>query len=282
MEDARTLTLGRGAEALAARPGLAALRRHWPEYLMEAAGLGLFMVSACAFATLLEHPASPVRMAVADGRLRRVPMGLAMGLTAIALVYSPWGRRSGAHLNPAITLTFWRLGKVRGWDALFYGLAQLAGALAGVGLAALALRGALGHPAVRHAATVPGPRGPGVAFAAEAAIAFGLMLVVLWLSNRAALARFTGLAAGALVALYIVLEAPVSGMSMNPARTLGSAAYAGTWPPLWIYLTAPPLGMLAAAALYRALPRAPGVRCAKLHHDAVHRCIFRCGFKEDA
>lgn len=276
------LTLRPRAAMPSAHPGALALRRHWPEYLVEATGLGTFMVAACAFVTLLEHPASPVRMAIPGPLLRRFPMGLAMGLTAVALIYSPWGRRSGAHFNPAVTLTFWRLGKVEGWDALFYGLAQVAGALAGVGVAMLGLRAAVAHPAVHYAATVPGPAGTVVAFVAELAMTFGLMLVLLTVSNHPALARFTGLCAGALVATYIVLEAPLSGMSMNPARTLGSAAYAGTWSPLWIYFTAPPLGMLLAAQLYRALPGARRVRCAKLCHDAVHRCIFRCGYKEDA
>jgi glycerol uptake facilitator-like aquaporin len=107
-----------------------ALRGHWPEYLMEAAGLGLFMLSACAFTVLLYHPVSPVERAVESQVMRRVLMGLAMALTAVAIIYSPWGRRSGAHLNPAVTLTFWRLGKVAGWDAAFYIIAQFVGGLA--------------------------------------------------------------------------------------------------------------------------------------------------------
>ena len=102
------------AAGAAERRGLTALRQHWPEYLIEATGLGLFMVSACVFATLLEHPGSPVRQAITDATLRRIPMGLAMGATAMAIVDSRWGQRSGAHLNPAVTLTFWHLGKVAG------------------------------------------------------------------------------------------------------------------------------------------------------------------------
>ena len=87
------------------RLGLAqALRTHWPEYLMEAWGLGMFMVSAGLFATLLEYPGSPLRAAIPDDGIRLGLMGLAMGLTAIAIIYSPWGKRSGAHINPAVTL----------------------------------------------------------------------------------------------------------------------------------------------------------------------------------
>src|SRR6516162_4081972 len=81
-----------------------ALRTHWPEYLMEAAGLGLFMVSAGLFGTLLEYPQSPVHRAIADPFLRRTLMGVAMGLTAVGIIYSPWGKQSGAHINPATTL----------------------------------------------------------------------------------------------------------------------------------------------------------------------------------
>src|SRR5437870_970531 len=186
--------------------------RHWPEYLIEAIGLGLFMLSACLFVALLEHPNSPLRQAMTDPFLRRIPMGLAMGLTAAGLIYSPWGQRSGAHLNPSVTLTFWRLGKVNHWDAFFYVSAQFVGAIVGVGVAATMLDAWLAHPAVSYAATVPGVGGAGVAFVAELLISFLLMTVVLTVSNRPGLNRFTGLCAGALVATCIVFEAPLSGM----------------------------------------------------------------------
>lgn len=259
---------------------LDAVRRHWPEYLMEAAGLGLFMLSACLFATLLEYPGSPVRQALPDSFLRRALIGLAMGLTAVGLIYSPWGTRSGAHLNPSVTLAFWRLGKVQGWDAFFYVVSQFAGGLTGVLLAAWLLGNPLSDQSVGYAATVPGPGGPRVAFLAEAVISFGLMAVVLAVSNAGSLARFTGLCAGALVATYITFEAPLSGMSMNPARTFGSALPAQAWTALWVYFTAPPLGMLLAAEVYLRLRGARGVICAKLHHTNRTRCIFRCGYAE--
>jgi aquaporin Z len=96
-----------------------ALTSHWPEYLMEAAGLGLFMLSTCMFGTLVAHPASPLGRAIGRPLMLRALMGVAMGVTAFALVRSPWGQRSGAHLNPAFTLTFYRLGKIGGWDTGF-------------------------------------------------------------------------------------------------------------------------------------------------------------------
>ena len=103
-----------------ALPVLSALRRHWPEYLIEAVGLGLFMIAAGLVTTALEHPASPLHRALPDPVARRTLIGLAMGLTAVGLIYSPWGRQSGAHLNPAVTLTFFRLSKVATVDAAFY------------------------------------------------------------------------------------------------------------------------------------------------------------------
>jgi MIP family channel proteins len=206
-------------------------------------------------------------------------MGLVMALTAVAIVYSPWGRRSGAHFNPAVTLTFWRLGKIAGWDAAFYIAAQFAGGLAGVVAARIWLGAPVADPAVHYAVTVPGPAGPLVAFGAEIAMSFVLMLVVLGVSNSRH-AALTGLCAGALVAVYITIEAPLSGMSMNPARTLASAVPAQTWTALWVYFIGPLIGMFLAADLYLWLAQGREAVCAKLYHHAGSRCIFRCGYAE--
>ncbi|HSF47305.1 MAG TPA: aquaporin [Burkholderiales bacterium] len=254
-------------------------KRHWPEYLMEAAGLGLFMISACVFVALVEHPGSLVRQAIEDPLMRRLLVGLAMGATAIAIIYSPWGKQSGAHLNPAVTLTFYRLGKIEPWDAAFYVIAQFLGGVAGVAISALILgRTVLADPTVNYVVTLPGENGVGLAFAAELFISFGLMLAVLILSNAKRLNRYTGLFAGALVATYITLEAPLSGMSMNPARTFGSAANAELWTALWVYFTAPLIGMLLASEVYLRAKGAQAVLCGKLHHENEKRCIFRCAY----
>jgi aquaporin Z len=273
LEPAITAVAGPHSSKLGAR---ASLQLHWPEYLMEAALLGVFMVSACAFGALYEFPGSPIHQAVSSALLRRLLMGLSMGLTAVAIIYSPWGKQSGAHINPSVTATFFRLGKIKLWDSLFYVCAQFLGAVLGVWLVALFLGRKIADPAVRYVVTVPGPRGPWIALAAEFLIAFGLMSVVLYSSNHHRLGRYTGIFAGLLVATYITLEAPFSGMSMNPARTLGSAVPSMIWNALWVYLTAPPLGMLAAAELYLWRNGRTAVKCCKLHHDNAKRCIF-CG-----
>jgi aquaporin Z len=242
------------------------------EYALEAALLAVFMFSACGFVVLLEHPGSVVHRMLPDPVIRRVLMGLAMGSTAVALIYSPWGKRSGAHMNPATTLTFARLGRIGPRDTASYALAQFAGGIAGVLAASLALGELLADRATNYAATLPGPRGVPLAFAAEAFIAFVLMWVILVVSNHPRRAHLTGLCAGVLVALYIAIEAPLSGMSLNPARTLGSAVFAGDWTALWIYFTAPPLGMLVAAELYVRRRGRDAVFCAKLCH--TEPCLF--------
>jgi aquaporin Z len=257
----------------------ATLRRHWPEYLIEAAALGMFMISACIFTVLLEHPNSPVHQALqALPVVRRVLMGIVMGCTAIGIIRSAWGQRSGAHMNPAITLSYLSLGKVAPADALFYIVCQFVGGISGVLLAGALIGMPLQDTAVNYAVTVPGPKGAAVAFAAEFVISLLMMTMVLWTSNSRRLARYTPYFAGALVASFIALEAPFSGMSMNPARTLASAFSADEWSALWIYFTAPPAAMLLATFLYRLIRGADRVFCAKFDHLNRQRCIFNCRF----
>jgi aquaporin Z len=248
-------------------------RLPWREYVAEGAALGLFMVSAVTCTVLLEHPESWPRTTIPDAALRRGLMGLAMGATAAAIIYSPLGARSGAHMNPAVTLAFWRLGRVRGGDAVGYIVAQCLGAVAGTWLAASAIGVAAAHPSVNYVLTLPGPAGVAPAIAGELAISFLTLAIVLAVSGRPATARATGVVAGVVVMLNIVIEAPLSGMSMNPARSLGPALVAGDFSFFWIYLVVPPIGMQLAAALHRALST-PG--CAKLHHSTSVRCLF-CG-----
>ena len=255
---------------------IAALRNHWPEYLIEAACLGLFMISAGLFGTLLFAPSSPAVHWLGGGAAHRALMGVAMGGTAVALIYSPLGRRSGAHMNPATTLTFMRLGKVAPWDALFYVLAQMAGGAAGVFLVRAALGSTFTAEPVRSVATLPGAGGVWVALVAEIAITFGLMLTVLTVSNSRRWMTRTGLFAGLLVALYITFESPVSGMSMNPARSFASAFPSGIWTAYWIYLVGPLTGMLLAAQVYVSWRGLREVYCAKYDHGGGYRCIFRC------
>lgn len=250
---------------VAARAGmlagmLDALARHWPEYLIEAGGLAFFVVSASLATTLLEYPGSPVHRAIGSAFGRRVVLGVVMGAVIAAVVYSPWGKRSGAHINPAVTWTFFRLGKIRGWDAAFYTAAQFGGAALAAQLMGLVIGAPYRHPVIDHVVTKPGTAGPLAAFAAESAISFVLMLVLLYAITSERLEKLAGAFAGVLIAVYLAFETPLSGMSLNPARSFGSALAAGHWASLWLYFVAPPAAMLLAAELYLRLGGAAALR----------------------
>jgi aquaporin Z len=231
---------------------LTALRSHWRDYLLEAAGLFAFMIGAGAFTTLFLYPGSPVQQALPSPLLRHVGLGACMGVVTFAII-SAIGMKSGAHINPAVTWSFYRQGKIGGWDAIFYTLFQFIGAI----LAPILLLAVIGEPftheKVKFATSQPKPGGEAIAFVAEFAISFILMLAVLIAINTKRFEKFVPAIVGILIAIYIAFESPLSGMSMNPARTFGSAFTAGDYKGLWLYFVAPVLAMLLATEVYRMM-----------------------------
>jgi aquaporin Z len=167
---------------------------------------------------------------------------------------------------------------VKPWDAAFYVVGQFTGGVLGVLLADLMIGSPLRHSAVNYVATRPGMSGVPLAFWGEFVISLVMMTTVLLVSNSKQLSRWTPVFAGFLVASFITFESPLSGMSMNPARTFGSAYFADEWAALWIYFTAPPIAMLLATQLYRFFFGSHSVFCAKFHHHNGQRCIFRCNY----
>ncbi|GAA3979364.1 aquaporin [Hymenobacter antarcticus] len=228
---------------------LLTLRRHWRHYLTEAAGLAVFVAVSGGAAVVFHHPVSAVARALGPQWVQRIGLGVVMGALVAALSYSPWGRRSGAHLNPAVTLGFWQLGHVQTVDALWYGLAQFSGALAASAAMARLLGPWFGHSLIHYNTTRPlaGPHGWAVALVAETVISALLMLALLVALHSARLKKWAGALVGALLAVFIVVEAPLSGMSLNPARTLGTAVAAGQAPALWLYFVGPLVGMWGTA-----------------------------------
>lgn len=225
------------------------LRAHGPDYLAEALGLATFMLCAGALHTAFEHPNSVLNQALAPWA-RHGLFGLIMGGVTVGILYSPACSRSGGHINPAVTLAFLRLGKISAGHAAGYVAAQFAGSLIAPLLLLAALGQVFSHPEVEYGATRPGAWGPAGAFWAELLISFVLMVILLIFVNSAGLRRFAPVAAGTLIALYIAVESPLSGMSLNPARSFGSAAVSRDFEGLWIYFTAPPLAMLLAVELF--------------------------------
>jgi aquaporin Z len=236
------------------------------------------MISACFFTVWLFDPALQTLHILPSSAFRRLLMGISMGATAILIIRSPMGKRSGAHFNPAITLTYFRLGKIGKCDAGFYVVFQFIGAICGVGFSAICLGRSLALPTVEYAVTVPGQGGPAGAFCAEYFMAAFLMYVVLLISNRPSLAKYTSYCVGVLIVFYVFIFAPVSGFSINPARTTGSAVFAHVWTAAWLYFVAPLLGMMTSAEIYQRIFGIESVLCAKLHPDPRYPCPFLCHF----
>jgi len=224
-------------------------------YLQEALGLGIFMVSACFFSALLESPLSSVHKAIPNAEVRHGLLSMLMGLTALFIFYSPWTAPSGSHINPAVTLTFLRLGRVCRWDALFYILFQTTGGLVAVWIMGAVMGPALTDRPVSYAVTVPGSLGPLAALLTEFIIGFLMMSMVLHTGKSKRWAGYTRVLAASLVCLNVMLVAPLSGFGMNPARSFASALPAGIWTAWWIYLFTPVVSMLAAAECYQFIKK---------------------------
>jgi len=223
-------------------------------------GLGIFMFSAGFFDALLEYPGLPIRHQLGSALLRRSLVGLSMGLTALYIFTSGFGRRSGAYINPAITIVRYLLRDINGKDGIFYILFQFAGGSLGMWLVVRLFPRWMAHPAVNYIVTVPGKAGITMAFVMEFLISFILIVVVLVMEHSTRLEKYTPWMVSGLIALFITVEAPFSGMSMNPARTFASAIVAGQWKAFWLYCVAPLAGMGAGVGLLSLFKGIRGTR----------------------
>ena len=247
------------------------MRRNLAAYLAEFFGTAIMLFVGVSAVAFLWAPSSPVPV-VPNPTLRRLLTGILFAGGATAVVYSPLGQISGAHINPAVTLAFWRLGKVPGRDAVMYVLVQFLGALLGAWVAGLAW-GSL-TTGVQYAVTVPGEGySQAGALAAETLITFLLVFTIFICVNKPRLAARTGLIAGTLVAFLVMIEAPVTGTSLNPARTMGPAILASNYTALWVYFAGPAFGALIAAGAFQGQWGGTTV-CAKLYHTERYPCPF--------
>jgi aquaporin Z len=239
--------------------------RAWPLWCAECLGTGLLVGVGCSVVILDFGASSPVAFLLPDPAIRRAVTGFLFGTVGALIAVSPVGVVSGAHINPSVTLAFWLEGRIRADVALGYVVAQLAGgALGAIALLGWGARGA----SVAYAATVPGPSGAAVALLGEAGATFCLVAGLLLLLGHRRTRRFTPVYIPFLFAMLVWLEAPLSGASTNPARSLGPGLVAGDLHGWWVYWAGPLLGTLAAVGLRRVLPLARSfeIGVAKLFH----------------
>ncbi len=256
-----------------------ALKNHYPEYFMEAGELGILMMAIVGLSTLVESPHSIMLQLIPDPFFRLLLIQTLVGFTIAGLVYSKWGQRSGIHINPVVSLVFYRLGKMKFWDMIFYVIFQCLGAILGVALTFILFNLLLGYSysSLNYAPTIPGKNGVWGAFLGEFITSFIFMFVILVFINHRKFHFYTGWFLSLLIVIFVI-EVPYSGLSMNPARTLASSVFSGNWTSFWIYIISPFLAMFTAAELYVALKQK--VYCAKINHDTCERCIFNCTYEQ--
>lgn len=217
---------------------------------------------------------SPMTWLVPSSSLRLLITGLLFAGTGSLVAVSPLGRRSGAHVNPCVTIAFWRTGHVSRSDLLGYTGGQFLGAILG----ALALAAAWGKVALSVQVGVTAPQ-PGVsapqAIGIEALMTAILILVLFTCVSVRRLVRFTPLVLWVVIALLVWRGAPYTDCSLNPARSLGPALVHLDFGQLWIYFVGPPLGALAAASVFPFLSGRRLPLTAKLYHDERYRSVLR-------
>jgi aquaporin Z len=230
--------------------------------LAEFAGTGLLLLVGLSLVTFMFGAGSPMAVIIPSVALRRVITGFLFGGTGALIALSAIGRESGAHLNPVVTMAFRLYGKIDLRTAVVYVLGQLAGAV--VGCLPLLLWGSMGR-SVSFGATQPGQGySVSIALLGEVATTFAMVsLLIIFLGFRR-IRPFTPAMFPLLYAVMVPLEASISGISTNPARSFGPAVVSGQWQAWWIYWAGPMLGALLASLACSVL--AKRITVAKLYH----------------
>ena len=247
---------------------------HWNEYIAEMLGTAILLFFGTSAIILNFGNDAFIKQLISDEVARLFITGLMFAGTASIVAISPLGKLSGGHINPAVSLPFWLLKKMHHRDLAGYVVFQFIGAAIGSTIAVLVWGNAFWN--INGAVTLPGS-GISIfeAFLAEIVMTFILIISILKMLSHHSTARFTPLMVWILIALVVLLGAQISGTSINPARSFGPLIVTNVWQDQWIYMTAPIIGGLIAAAAYRArIFGTMRLKTAKLFHTPSYRCIF--------
>lgn len=244
---------------------------HWVEWSCELVGTALLVFGGLSAVTLDFGRGSFVPSTLPSVSARLALTGTLFASCGSLIAISPLGRRSGAHLNPAVTVAFWLRGHLHRHDLLGYVLSQFAGATVGVLLLRLAWSGMAAS--VHYGLTRPrSGLGPWMAAAIEAAMTALMIFTIFMFVSSARTAKWTPLAALVVIAVLVWKGAPYTGTSLNPARSFGPALVSGDWHDYWVYVIGPLAGAGLAVAAFAALPKV--TLTAKLFHDPRYRSVF--------
>jgi aquaporin Z len=250
------------------------MKLNWSEYAAEACGTGFNLLVGLSAGVLNFSPNFPIAHLIPSHSLRLLITGLIYAGSGSLFAISPLGKLSGAHINPAVSLAFFARGKMHLHDFVGYLAAQFAGAIVGAWLLVWIW---CGHAAdVNDGVTAPGPGFPiWFVFVAEFGMTLALVLAIFAFLSSERLMRWTPFMTWMLVATLVWIGAPVSGTSLNPARSFGPSLVSWFWSYQWLYWIAPPLGSLGGVFLFRVLASERKVLTAKLFHVPHYPCIFR-------
>jgi len=244
----------------------------WRVFVAELVGTALLVLAGLSLVILMFGAGSPVAAALPSEGGRRLITGFLFGSTGALLALSPVGVRSGAHINPIVTLAFRLFGKIDLRTALGYVVAQLLGGI--LGCLPLLAWGAMGR-SVAFGATLPGPGySTGIVLLGEVVSTFTMVTLLIVFLGFRQIRPYTPALFPPLYAVMVYLESPISGTSTNPARSLGPAVVSGQWDGWWIYWAGPAIGSIVACLACGML--AKRITVAKLYHfDSDRDRLFR-------
>ena len=248
---------------------------HWAEYGAELLGTAFNIFVGLSAVVFDFGKGLPMEQLIPNHSTRLLITGLIFAGSGSVFAISPLGKLSGAHINPSVTLAFWAQRKMHRQDVVGYIIGQFIGATLGAGL--LAMVWGSYAASVNNAMTQPGAGYPlWYVFLAEVCITFLLVLSIFIFVSHDRLMRWTPLMTWLMVATMVWLEAPISGASLNPARSFGPALVTRLWQDQWIYFIAPPLGSMLAVGAFRLMTFGKRqILTGKLFHVPNYRSVFK-------
>lgn len=248
--------------------------RHFEEYASEFIGTAFHIFALVAVVGLMFSPHSPMIADIPSKPFRLLIAGFLIGASGALVAISPLGRLSGGHINPAITIGFWALGRIHTKDVIGYIVSQMAGGALGVAVAAVLIP-SLARP-VNCAVLIPVVGLSDLAtFGYEVAATFVLATVIFSFVSSKRFMRYTPAAIPFTAGFLVWWDGAVSGAGLNPARWFGPAIFERDWHLGWAYVLGPIAGSLLAALLRLhpiMVPHLP--KTAKVFHDPRFRSIF--------